>query len=238
MNLPPALRRPLVRARRAVFEALGSARYSRMALNGLDRKLERHLDFDGGVFVEAGANDGVEQSNTYYFEKFRGWTGLLVEPEPTLAAACRRNRRARVAQAALVGEEKPGAVVELHFAGLMSTLDGALGDAAATARHVQTGLAVQPEIAATRTVKVPARTLSALLDEAGIARPVDLLSLDVEGAEAMALRGIDFARHAPKFICVEARDAAAIAAVLEPRYRVVEVLSDTGTHRDLLYALR
>ncbi len=238
MNLPPALRRPLVRARRAVCEALGSARYSRLALNDLDRKLARHLDFDGGVFVEAGANDGVEQSNTYYLEKFRGWTGLLVEPEPALAAACRRNRRARVAEAALVATEVPGATVELHFAGLMSTVAGALGDAEATARHVATGLAVQPEIAGTRRVRVPARTLSALLDEAGLTRPVDLLSLDVEGAEPGALRGIDFARHAPRFICVEARDAAAIAALLEPRYRIAEVLTDVGTHRDLLYALR
>ena len=84
-------------------------------------------------------------------------------------------------------------------------------------------------------MRVPARTLSALLDEAGIARPVDLLSLDVEGAEPGALRGIDFARHAPRFICVEARDEVAVAAVLAPGYRLAEVLHDAGTHRDLLF---
>lgn len=238
MNFPPAIRRPLVRMRRTVYEAMGSARYSRMALYEIDRKLERYLDFDGGVFVEAGANDGVEQSNTYYFEKFRGWTGLLVEPEPSLAAACRKNRRAQVAQAALVATDVPGATVELHFAGLMSTVAGVLGDAEATARHVQTGLAVQPELAGTRRMRVPARTLSALLDEAGLNRPVDWLSLDVEGAETEALRGIDFARHAPRFICVEARDAAVIAAVLGDRYDLREVLTELGSHRDLLYALR
>ena len=97
---------------------------------------------------------------------------------------------------------------------------------------------MQPDLAGTQCLRVPARTLSALLDEAGIVRPVDLLSLDVEGAEPAALRGIDFERHAPRFICVEARDEAAIAAVLEPRYRRQEGLADGGTHRDLLYALR
>jgi FkbM family methyltransferase len=209
-----------------------------MALNDLDRKLERHLDFDGGVFIEAGANDGIDQSNTYYFEKFRGWTGMLVEPEPSLAAACRKNRRSRVAQAALVAAEEPGATVELHFAGLMSTIEGALGSAEATARHVQTGIQVQPNIGGTRRMRVPARTLSALMDETGITLPVDLLSLDVEGAEPEALRGIDYTRHAPRFICVEARDEAAIGAVLERKYRLLEVLSDMGTHRDLLYTLR
>lgn len=238
MKLGSALCRPLGRMRRAAFEAFGSDRYSRMALNELDRKLERHLDFDDGFFVEAGANDGLAQSNTYYFERLRGWSGLLIEAEPGLAAACRKNRRAPVMNAALVAEEAPGATVQLYFAGLMSTIEGALGDAAATARHVQAGLAVQPRIERGREVRVPARTLSSLLDEAKVTRRVDLLSLDVEGAEPGALRGIDYARHAPRFICVEVRDEGMINTVLGSRYELVEVLTDLGTHRDLLYGLR
>jgi FkbM family methyltransferase len=237
MMLPGAIRRPLARARRAACEAVGVGRYSWMALNGLDRKLARHLDFERGVFVEAGANDGVQQSNTYYFEKIRGWTGLLIEPVPALAAACRSNRRAVVMEAALVARDEPGATVELHLAGLMSTVAGALGDAAATARHVATGLELQG-LPSRGTVRVPARTLSALLDAAGLAAPVDLLSLDIEGGEPAALDGLDFARHAPRFICVESRDDAAVAARLEARYRLLEVLTDLGTHRDLLYARR
>ncbi len=237
MPLLHAIRRPLVRARRAVCETLGIGRYSWMALNGLDRKIARHLGREGGVFIEAGANDGMNQSNTYYFERMRGWTGLLVEPVPALAAACRKNRRARVVEAALVAEDIPGATVELHVAGLMSTVAGALGDEAATRRHVETGLAVQG-LARHAPLRVPARTLSAVIDETKLAQPVDLLTLDIEGGEAAALRGLDFRRHAPRFICVEARDEAAIRAVLEPRYRLAEVLTDLGTHRDLLYALR
>lgn len=237
MKLPGRIRGPFEQARRRWCESLGIGRYSWMALNDLDRKLAQHLAFRGGVFIEAGANDGMTQSNTYYFEKIRGWTGLLIEPAPTLAALCRRNRRATVLQAALVAEDNPGATVELHYAGLMSTVSGALGDAATTARHVQAGLAVQG-LAQTERLQVPARALSALIDEAKISRPIDLLSLDVEGAEPAALRGLDFERHAPRYICVEARDRAAIAALLEPRYRLLEVLADVGTHQDLLYVLR
>ncbi|MCX6951939.1 MAG: FkbM family methyltransferase [Verrucomicrobia bacterium] len=238
MNLPSGFRQSLKRLGRGACEAVGVRRYSRPALHGIDCKLERHLDQDGGIFIEAGANDGVRQSNTYYFERIRGWTGLLVEPVPELAAECRKNRRASVvAEAALAAEDVPGATVELHVAGLMSTVDGALGDAAATARHVAMARDVQ-RLPAVGTIRVPARTLSALIDEARIERPIDLLSLDVEGAEVAALRGLDWSRHVPRFICVEARDAAGIAAVLEPRYRVAEVLTDAGTHRDLLYARR
>lgn len=59
--------------RRTGHERCGSDLFSRPALHELDRKLEKFLDFDGGFFVEAGANDGFAQSNTYYFERFRRW---------------------------------------------------------------------------------------------------------------------------------------------------------------------
>ena len=35
-----------------------------------------------GFFIEAGAHDGVDISNTLYLEKQLGWTGILVEPNP------------------------------------------------------------------------------------------------------------------------------------------------------------
>lgn len=237
MRVPGFILERFVKARRAACETLGIGRYSWMALNDLDRKIARHVDYDGGVFVEAGANDGVTQSNTYYLERIRGWTGLLVEPVPALAAACRRHRRATVISTALVADAAPGAVVELHVAGLMSTVAGAMGDRAATQRHVATGLAVQG-LASSAVIQVPAQTLSGVIDAAGLRGEIDLLSLDIEGGEAAALRGLDLARHAPKFICVEARDEAAIGAILDRRFRLEEVLTDLGSHRDLLYARR
>jgi hypothetical protein len=81
---------------------------------------------------------------------------------------------------------------------------------------------------------VPARPLSSLLDEAGICR-VDLLSLDVEGYEAQALRGLDLSRHAPMWILVEMHDLEAgrteIGAVLGDHYVEHDLLSPL----DVLY---
>src|SRR5262245_47416510 len=77
-------------------------------LRGLDRRVAAYLLRDSGVFVEAGANDGVEQSNTYVLERYRKWRGLLVEPVPELADACRRNRPNAVVEcAALVPFDFP-----------------------------------------------------------------------------------------------------------------------------------
>src|SRR5215469_15752453 len=94
------------RVRRPLFEAFGSDRYSYLALNDLDRKLKKYLDFENGSFIEAGGNDGLSQSNSYWFERFRGWRGLLIEPVPDQARQCRHNRpRAEVINTALVADD-------------------------------------------------------------------------------------------------------------------------------------
>ena len=50
------------------------------ALNNLDRKMEKYLNYKNGFFIEMGANDGFTQSNTYFLEKKYNWYGLLIEP--------------------------------------------------------------------------------------------------------------------------------------------------------------
>jgi FkbM family methyltransferase len=230
-----ALPEPLVRFRRKVFEVFGSARYSRVGLEGLDRKLERHLDFDGGFFVEAGAFDGVDQSNTYYLERFRGWRGLLVEAIPALAARCRRNRpRAIVEQVALAAGAQPGETMEMHYAGLMSVAAEAAMGREAVAEHVRRGVEVQG-LGASYAVRVPVATLTELLARHRPEGEIDLLSLDVEGMEAQALRGLDLARFAPRFICVEVRERQEIESLLSARYRIREVLADLGSRCDVLF---
>ena len=35
-----------------------------------------------GVFIEIGAHNGIDGSNSYFFEKELGWKGICVEPIP------------------------------------------------------------------------------------------------------------------------------------------------------------
>ena len=61
-------------------------------LNSLDKKLKKYLNYNEGYFIELGANDGVSQSNTYYFEKNNKWNGILIEPVIHNYIKCKKNR--------------------------------------------------------------------------------------------------------------------------------------------------
>src|SRR5918992_5261786 len=164
MSRRQRLIRTLGHARRRASEAVGSYRFSQTGAHGIDDKLERYLDLAGGFFVEAGANDGVNFSNTYYLERARGWTGVLVEGIPELYRACVRHRpRSRVINCALVAPEAEGRLVTMHYSNLQSIVSGAL-----PYEHVEAGLKSQGE--RTYEVQVPGRTLTSVLDEAAPSR--------------------------------------------------------------------
>jgi FkbM family methyltransferase len=194
-------------------------------LNQLDRLIEPFVDFDGGVFFEAGANDGLNQSNTAHLELDRGWTGVLVEPSPLrFEALCRNRPASRCLRAALTAPDYGQAEVPLVYCDLMTVTRGGAELALDPERHVASGVQWLRQGDAVHEFTAPARTISSILDECGVGR-VDLLSLDIEGYEHVALRGLDTARHEVRFICVEAWDLPRILQALGPRYRVREKLS-------------
>lgn len=229
-------RKVIARARRRRAERAGSDRFSRPALHDMERKIDTAIDRDGGFFVEAGANDGFTQSNTYWLERFRSWRGILIEPMPTYHDICRTERpTADVVHAALVASAEPGDTVRMQFGDLMSSVHGAHGDAAAERDWVAPGLVLgwrDPHEA-----EVPARTLSSILDEHR-APEIDLLSLDVEGFEPDALRGLDLSRHAPRWIVVEAHDLQGDRRAIEEVLGDTYVLDAQVSPLDLLYRRR
>src|SRR5579883_2852146 len=81
-----------------------------------------------GYFVEVGANAPREISQTYAFEE-RGWTGVLVEPQPDLAEVLRRERRAKVFAVACSARANAGSRITLHLAGPHSSFDEKLNSA-------------------------------------------------------------------------------------------------------------
>jgi FkbM family methyltransferase len=210
------------RWRRPLFELAGSDRWSHLALNDLDHKLKKYLDFEGGFFIEAGGNDGLSQSNSYWFERFRGWRGILVEAVPDQARLCRKNRpRADVVNAALVADDSVRSV-RIKAARLMAFIPGTRAPEEEDA-HLKAAMEVQA-LSEVPEIEVPAMTLAALLEARGNPK-VDFFSLDVEGYEIPVLQGMNADRHRPRLILVETKALEPVLAALKGHYRLVAQLS-------------
>jgi hypothetical protein len=65
------------------------------ALNSLDKKLLKYLNFKDGFYIECGAYDGVNQSNTWYFEKNLNWKGVLIEPNKKNFSELKKNKSSK-----------------------------------------------------------------------------------------------------------------------------------------------
>lgn len=219
-------RKKLSKLRRKAFESVGSSRYSRPSLYEMDKKLEQYLPHSGGFFIEAGANDGFNQSNTYYLEKFRGWQGILIEGIPELYHQCVAERKnSRVFNCALVAADFTEPDITMKYANLMSIVEGALKNEVGDRTHLKKGREAQKrENIVPYEVKVPARTLTSILDECQV-EAIDLLSLDVEGFELNVLKGLDFTRYQPKYILLEARFKTEIDEYISDYYVQVDRLS-------------
>jgi FkbM family methyltransferase len=140
-----------------------------------------------GFFVEVGANEPQRGSQSWQFEQ-AGWNGVLVEPQPDLAAELRRLRRAHVVAAACSSPANAGAAMTLHVSGPHSSLKPKLAVTGVVAKN---------------TIDVPIRTLDDILEEAKAPVPIDFVSIDVEGHEVEVLSGFDLMRWRPRLVLIE-----------------------------------
>jgi FkbM family methyltransferase len=197
-------------------------------LNGLDLKMRRHLNFDGGYFVEAGANDGITQSNTLYYERHHGWRGVLVEPSHANYFKCRANRspESRVFCAACVPFGYTERFVPMIYSNLMSVseLDGS--DLSDPRHHVESGRKYLPPNEDVVAYGAVPRTLNDILTEAKAPSDIDFFSLDVEGNELQVLEGVDHSQFRFRHLLVECRSLPRMTRYLESHgYRYIEPLS-------------
>lgn len=148
-----------------------------------------------GVFVDVGANDGIKGSMTYDLEK-NGWTGILVEPNPTLVERLKKVRTSPVFPYAISSTEGdlPFYIVEgpdnLH--GLSR-----FNYTTEFESHInKSGGSVKKMI-------VHVKKISNVMKEAAQLDHVDFLKIDVEGHELEVLKSFDFDKYRPRLIVTE-----------------------------------
>lgn len=197
------------------------------ALNKMDHYLNSKY-FAGvtnGSYLEAGANDGLRQSNTMYFEQYKNWSGILIEPMLSQYHQCRANRGPVniVVYGALVAEDYSKEVVDMIYTpechGLMSVVDNE------NAPELLKRVGNEP----TEKCQVPALSLNTILQKIWHRDNwIDLMVLDVEGHEKDALKGMDFKIWGVNYLLIEQLNGLdpEIAIALEPFFELLEVVGE------------
>lgn len=138
----------------------------------------------GGYFVEFGATDGLNLSNTHLLETEFGWTGILAEPARRWHAALRRNRACHIDTDCVW--RSTGETLEFHEtdAGELSTLaEFRDADRHEARRRAATDYTVETISLADLLVKYEAPA------------EIDFLSIDTEGSEYQILAAFPFERY-------------------------------------------
>ncbi len=141
-----------------------------------------------GICVEVGAHDGVQHSNTYFFEQ-RGWQCILVEPQPNSCQKIKSVRKALLFECAVSDHNGR---IDFHACDELPELSGFAPDLPRITREGGT----------TRAIHVPVRLLDDILAESGVTK-VDFISIDVEGHEIAVLAGFSLERWRPRIVILE-----------------------------------
>jgi len=166
--------------------------------HGQDRWLDEVV-FKGlrnGVFLDIGAYDGVTGSNSLFFEAFRNWTGLLVEASPRLALQSARHRSQPVANCAI------GAITgKVEFLEVLSGYTQMGGITHLIDEETLRQIRSHPNHAE-KCRMVPVKGCSLLLRTYDLDH-IDIVFIDVEGAEEEVLESFPFESSNPVAFCVE-----------------------------------
>ena len=137
-----------------------------------------------GFFVEFGATNGIDLSNTYLLETEFGWDGILAEPAVCWQHDLKLNRRAVIEERCVWSssggqiEFNETAIPELSTMDTYSYSDLHRGDRKKGKRYM-----------------VETISINDLLKEYKAPRHIDYLSIDTEGSEFEILSSLDFERY-------------------------------------------
>lgn len=146
----------------------------------------------GGFFVEFGATNGIDLSNTFLLESEFAWTGILAEPAKSWHDDLIKNRKCHVDFGCVW--TRSNETIKFVEADIAENSTIQAFDAHSAHRQTrETG----------RTYDVATISLVDLLKKYDAPQVVDFLSIDTEGSELAILTQFDFDRYQFKAITCE-----------------------------------
>jgi len=150
-------------------------------------------------FIDVGASNGLDGSNSSLFEFYLNWNGICIEPNKVQYDKLIKNRNCKIYNCCIAEEDTIKEFWEIK--GPISPLSGL--KESYDPQHIDR---IQKEVLQTNDTieikNIEVKKLSTLMNENNISY-VDYLSIDVEGAELQVLEGIDFKKHYIDVISLE-----------------------------------
>ena len=154
---------------------------------------EDNLNIDRGFFVDVGCFHPCQQNVTYRLYR-KGWRGINIDLDDVKIEAFRIKRPKDINIACGVSNRKGS--LEFYKKSFWSMFNSF--EKAALARKSRS------DSREWRKVVTKTDTLTNIIDSTVYKdRPIDFLSVDVEGHDLPVLESLDFDRYKPKVICVE-----------------------------------
>lgn len=160
-----------------------------------------------GFFIEAGAFDGIDNSNTYFFEVLRGWTGLLIEPIPSMFDKVLKLERNAFAINACISSKTLLAKFKI-----LHVLSGRQSEMSKNQIY-RLKKESQGSNGYPLTAYVPCFSIHTILKAINITK-VDYFSLDVEGGEVDVIQSIPFDKLDIKTFTIEWNNDHAVKEII------------------------
>jgi FkbM family methyltransferase len=189
------------------------------SLNEIDKQILKYLLEPEVVkfYIEVGANDGIDQSNTLYFEKNHNFNGILIEPIPNKfrELVTNRSKKNHFFNCACVDFKYTKPTIQLVYSNLMTSAIHEVTGAPQIDNEKLKSRALEHALKGKRFLKsgeeikffeAEARTLNNILIDANAPKIIGLLSVDVEGGELNLLNGVDFNTYTFQHIVVETKN--------------------------------
>jgi FkbM family methyltransferase len=145
-----------------------------------------------GFFVEFGATNGINLSNTYLLEKEFGWTGILAEPAKYWHKDLKKNRTCNI-ETACVWRDSNSMLKFLEAdAAELSTISNFMGSDSHKEMRLHS-----------KAYEVNSISLNDLLEKYNAPNLIDYLSIDTEGCEYEILSNFDFTKYSFNIITCE-----------------------------------
>ncbi len=158
------------------------------------------VNVSDGSYIDIGAHDGISFSNTKLFEDL-GWQGICVEPNPDMYEKLCRNRRSINLNVAISKSDGVSRFTKVN--GSSNMLSG-LTETFSKEHKERVKRELKEMGGDIEEIEIQTRTLGGIIDEYFKDRKsINLVSIDVEGAEQAILESIDFDKYDIKLLIVE-----------------------------------